>query len=99
MLETRDVRRVQPDVRPDVRLGVRPDVWPDVQAAGVLSAVPKNKSFDRGGPVWPPRSNVTNDRLRGGSPAKIRRVWGAAPLSQNTGRIKVLTDKSIVDYY
>ena len=25
------------------------------------------KSFDRGGPVWPPRSNVTNDRLRGGS--------------------------------
>ena len=31
------------------------------------SAAPKKKSFDRGGPVWPPRSNVTNDRLRGGS--------------------------------
>ena len=31
------------------------------------SAAPKKKSFDRGGPVWPPRSNVTNDRLRWGS--------------------------------
>ena len=28
------------------------------------SAAPKKKAFDRGGPVWPPRSNVTNDRLR-----------------------------------
>ena len=36
-------------------------------AARVSSAAPKKKSFDRGGPVWPPRSNVTNDRLRGGS--------------------------------
>ena len=27
----------------------------------------EKKAFDRGGPVWPPRSNVTNDRLRGGS--------------------------------
>ena len=35
-------------------------------AARVSSAAPKKKSFDRGGPVWPPRSNVTNDRLRGG---------------------------------
>ena len=33
----------------------------------MLSAAPKKKSFDRGGPVWPPRSNVTNDRLGGGS--------------------------------
>ena len=32
--------------------------------ARVVSA-PKKKSFDRGGPVWPPRSNVTNDRFRG----------------------------------
>ena len=47
----------------DVRLGVRPDV----RAARVSSAAPKKKSFDRGGPVWPPRSNVTNDCLRGGS--------------------------------
>ena len=31
------------------------------------SAAPKKKSFDRGGLVWPPRSNVTNDRLSGGS--------------------------------
>ena len=64
--------------------GVRPDVW----AARVSSAAPKKKSFDRGGPVWPPRSNVTNDRLGGvwggfAPPAKIRGVWGAAPPSQN----------------
>ena len=52
-----------------VRPGVRPDVRPDVRAAHVSSAAPKKKSFDRGGPVWPPRSNVTNDRLRGW-------VWG-----------------------
>ena len=45
--------------------GVRPDVRPDVRAARVSTAAPKKKSFDRGGPVWPPRSNVTNDRLRG----------------------------------
>ena len=38
-------------------------------AARVSSAAPKKKSFDRGGPVWPPRSNVTNDRLGVG-------VWG-----------------------
>ena len=57
---------VRPGVRPDVRLGVRPDVRPDVRAARVSSAAPKKRSFDRGGPVWPPRSNVTNDRLRGG---------------------------------
>ena len=44
-----------------------PGVRPDVRAARVSSAAPKKKSFDRGGPVWPPRSNVTNDRLRGGS--------------------------------
>ena len=37
-------------------------------AARVSSAAPKKKSFDRGGPVWPPRSNVTNDRLKGGTP-------------------------------
>ena len=49
------------------RAGVRPDVRPDVRAARVSSAAPKKKSFDRGGPVWPPRSNVTNDRLRGWS--------------------------------
>ena len=42
------------------------------------SAAPKKKSFDRGGPVWPPRSNVTNDRLRGGS-------GGALPPQPKTG--------------
>ena len=39
---------------------------PPGRPAGRLSAAAsKKKSFDRGGPVWPPRSNVTNDRLRG----------------------------------
>ena len=58
--------------------GVRPGVRPDVRAARVSSAAPKKKSFDRGGPVWPPRSNVTNDRLRGGS-------GGALPPQPKTG--------------
>ena len=40
------------------------------------SAAPKKKSFDRGGPVWPSRSNVTNDRLRGA---------GALPPQPKTG--------------
>ena len=35
-----------------------------VGGARVVSGAEK-KSLDRGGPVWPPRSNVTNDRLRG----------------------------------
>ena len=35
-----------------------------VGGARVVSGAEK-KTFDRGGPVWPPRSNVTNDRLRG----------------------------------
>ena len=58
-------------------------------AARVSSAALKKKSFDRGGPVWPPRSNVTNDRLRewvwgGFAPQpKTQGVWGAAPPSQN----------------
>ena len=53
-------------------------VRPDVRAARVSSAAPKKRSFDRGGPVWPPRSNVTNDRLRGGS-------GGALPPQPKTG--------------
>ena len=56
----------------------RPDVRPDVRAARVSSAVPKKKSFDRGGPVWPPRSNVTNDRL-----GVV--LGGLCPPSQNLG--------------
>ena len=45
--------------------------------ARVVSGAEK-KSFDRGGPVWPPRSNVTNDRLRGG-------LGGLCPPSQKPG--------------
>ena len=54
-----------------------------VGGARVVSGA-EQKSFDRGGPVWPPRSNVTNDRLWGGfaPPAKNWGVWGAAPPSQ-----------------
>ena len=47
----------------------------------------RKKAFDRGGPVWPPRSNAADDRLGGGlggfgPPAKNRGIWGAAPPSQ-----------------
>ena len=60
------------------------------------------KSFDRGGPVWPPRSNVTNDRLKGDpggdlSPtAKNRGVWQAAPPSQNRKIFEKFPKKSIL---
>ena len=45
----------------------RPAGRPDGRssAAPVSSKAPKTKSFDRGGPVWPPRSNVANDGLGG----------------------------------
>ena len=58
-----------------------------VSGARVVSGAEK-KAFDRGGPVWPPRSNAADDRLGGGvwggfaPPAKNRGVWGAAPPSQ-----------------
>ena len=67
--------------RPVVRQptdGRRTVVRPDVRAARSSSAALKKKSFDRGGPVWPPRSNVTNNRLRGGS-------RGALPPQPKTG--------------
>ena len=31
------------------------------------SAAPNKNSFDRGGPVWPPRSNAADDRLGEGT--------------------------------
>ena len=37
-----------------------------VGGACVVSGAEK-KAFDRGGPVWPPRSNAADDRLGGGS--------------------------------
>ena len=45
-----------------------------VGGARVVSGAEK-KAFDRGGPVWPPRSNAADDRLGGG-------LGGFAPLSQ-----------------
>ena len=59
-----------------------------VGGACVVSGAEK-KAFDRGGLVWPPRSNAKYDRLGVGvwggfaPPAKNRGVWGAAPPSQN----------------
>ena len=46
-----------------------------VGGARVVSGAEK-KSFDRGGPVWPPRSNAANDRLGGG-------LGGFAPPAKN----------------
>ena len=56
-------------VRPGVRPGVRGRTSGQtsgrtlVGGARVVSGAEK-KSFDRGGPVWPPRSNATDDRER-----------------------------------
>ena len=36
-----------------------------VDGARVVSGAEK-KAFDRGGPIWPPRSNAADDRLGGG---------------------------------
>jgi len=68
---------VRPDVWPGMTAGVRLDVRPAERPAGrpdgrlsaapVSSAAPKKKTFDRGGPVWPPRSNAADDHLGGGS--------------------------------
>ena len=59
---------VRSDVWPSVTMGARTHVRPADRPAGcparrsstapVSSAAPKKKSFDRGGPVWPPRSNA-----------------------------------------
>ena len=68
-----------------VRPGVRPDVRADVRAARVSSAAPKKKSFDRGGPVWPPQSNVTNNRLRGGHILLWR--WVPLPFQTSGGDV------------
>ena len=40
-------------------------------AAPVSSAATKKKAFDRGGSVWPPRSNAKDDRLGGALPPKL----------------------------
>ena len=51
-------------------------------AAPLSSAAPKKKAFDRGGPVWLPRSNAADDRLgRGLCPPsqKSEGLGGSAP--------------------
>ena len=68
-------------VRPTFRFFIYGTV---VGGARVVSGAEK-KTFDRGGPVWPPRSNAKYD---GGfaPPIKYRGFWdvlGAAPPSQN----------------
>ena len=42
------------------------------------SAAPKKKAFDRGGPVWPPRSNAKYDRFGGGAGA-VREIFQHIP--------------------
>ena len=75
-----------PAGRPARRLAGRPAGRPG--GARVVSGAEKKK-FDRGGPVWPPQSNVTNDRLVAGSWApggalpSQPKIGGAAPPSQN----------------
>jgi len=70
-------------------------------AVPVSSAVPKKKSLDRGGPVWPPGSNAADDRLRGwvckAPPAKNRRVSGAARPSQKVGQVVGLEKPSYIE--
>ena len=65
----RFLARVWGDVWPGVTADVRPDVRQAERSstAPVSSAAPKKKAFDRGGPVWPPRSNAADDRLGWGS--------------------------------
>ena len=83
---------VRPDVRPsvtvgaptDVRLAERPAGRPAGRssAAPVSSAAPKKKAFDRGGPVWPPRSNAADNRSGSGAQPKTRgsdRLGGSDP--------------------
>ena len=71
-----------------------------VGGARVVSGAEK-KSFDRGGPVWPPRSNVTNDRLRGGSggalppQSKTGGSGGQRPLAKNILTWRTLFTKTI----
>ena len=48
-----------------------------VGGARVVSGAEK-KAFDRGGPVWPPRSNAADDRLGGA-------LGGLCPPSQKPG--------------
>jgi hypothetical protein len=53
------------------------DGGPTKTATPVSSAAPKRKSFDRGGPVWPPPSNAADDRLED--------FWGALPPQPKPG--------------
>ena len=47
-----------------------------VGGACVFSGAEK-KAFDRGGPVWPPRSNAADDRL--GGDTSYYNVWSPSP--------------------
>ena len=71
---------VRPGVRPAEvirRTSGRTSGRTVVGGARVVSGAEK-KAFDRGGPVWPPRSNAADDRLGGG-------LGGLCPPSQNSG--------------
>ena len=69
---------VRPDVRPQTSGRTVVGGAHVVSGSRVVSGAENKKAFDQGGPVWPPRSNVTNDRLRWGS-------GGALPPQPKTG--------------
>ena len=64
-----------------------------VGGARVVSGAEK-KAFDRGGPVWPPRSNAADDRLGGdpsscvGSPPPPKRCSLAFDRGSQTGPLR-----------
>ena len=84
---------VQPQVRSARRLVGRRAGRPAGRSsvAPMSSAALQKKVFDRGGPVWPPRSNAADDRLGGWSGGALPTqpktggdpVWGSAPPSPN----------------
>ena len=62
-----------------------------VGGARVVSGAEK-KAFDRGGPVWPPRSNAADDRFGGGG------LEGLCPPSQKTGGSAPQPNKKNLNY-
>ena len=68
--------------------------WPVSSAASVSSAAPKKKSFDRGGPVWPPRSNAKYDRLGGGLRGLETIENGAETIENGTETIENHAEKT-----
>ena len=56
----------RPAERPIGRPVGRSSAAPVSSTAPISSTAPKKKTFDRGGPFWPPRSNAKDNRSDGG---------------------------------